>query len=44
MFALSVYFTFRSNGQNLVSGRIFPRGGKFRWILPEDEEGMLAYP
>ena len=36
---------FRSNSFCPLSrDRIFPRGGKFRWVLPEDEEGMLAYP
>ena len=30
MFALSVYFTFRSNGQNLVSGQNFPPQAKYR--------------
>ena len=28
----------------LSRDRIFPRGGKFRGILPEDEKGMLEYP
>ena len=45
MFDLLVYFTFRLNGQNLLSRAEFRLAEvKFRWILPEDEKGMLAYP